>query len=70
MSQFLPRSLNQLADYDVGKIEEGDVEETYAHAVAIEGYESITSKVFNCFLDIALPAQVGLIVLFKSSFCS
>ncbi|KAL3761386.1 hypothetical protein ACHAW5_004999 [Stephanodiscus triporus] len=34
MSQFLPRSLNQVADYDVGKIEEGDVEETYAHAVA------------------------------------
>ena len=34
MSQFLPRSLNQVADYDVGKIEEGDVEETYAIAVA------------------------------------
>lgn len=34
MSQFLPRSLNQVADYDVGKIQEGDVEETYAQAVA------------------------------------
>jgi RIO kinase 1 len=34
MSQFLPRSLNQVADYDVVKIEEGDVEETYAIAVA------------------------------------
>ncbi|KAL3817018.1 hypothetical protein ACHAXA_002930 [Cyclostephanos tholiformis] len=34
MSQFLPRSLNQVADYDVGKIEEGDVEVTYAIAVA------------------------------------
>ena len=34
MSQFLPRSLNQVADYDVSKIEEGDVEETYAVAVA------------------------------------
>ena len=35
MSQFLPRSLNQVADYEVGKIEEGDVEETYAEAVAL-----------------------------------
>ena len=34
MSQFLPRSLNQVADYDIQKIEDGDVEETYAHAVA------------------------------------
>lgn len=42
MSQFLPRSLNQLADYDVGKIEEGDVEETYAHAVAaLTGNEDV-----------------------------
>ncbi|KAL7535428.1 hypothetical protein ACHAXR_006482 [Thalassiosira sp. AJA248-18] len=42
MSQFLPRSLNQLADYDVGKIEEGDVEEMYAHAVAaLTGNEDV-----------------------------
>ena len=42
MSQFLPRSLNQVADYDVGKIEEGDVEETYAHAVAaLTGNEDV-----------------------------
>jgi RIO kinase 1 len=34
MSQFLPRSLNQVADYDIQKIADGDVEETYAHAVA------------------------------------
>jgi len=45
MSQFLPRSLNQLADYDVGKIEEGDVEETYAHAVAaLTGNENVVKK--------------------------
>lgn len=46
MSQFLPRSLNQVADYDVGKIEEGDVEETYAHAVAaLTGNEDVVEAV-------------------------
>jgi len=34
MSQFLPRSLNQIKDYDVKKILDGDVEETYALAVS------------------------------------
>ena len=34
MSSFLPRSLNQVADYDVRQIEKGEVEEIYAHAVA------------------------------------
>ena len=34
MSSFLPRSLNQVADYDIQKLENGEVEETYAHAVA------------------------------------
>jgi len=34
MSQFLPRSLSQIKDYDVKKILDGDVEETYALAVS------------------------------------
>lgn len=34
MSQFLPRSLNQVADHEIKKLEDGDVEDTYAHAVA------------------------------------
>jgi RIO kinase 1 len=34
MSSFLPRSLNQMADYDIRQLENGEVEETYAHAVA------------------------------------
>ncbi len=34
MSQFLPRSLNQVAEQDVQKIEDGEAEETYANAVA------------------------------------
>lgn len=34
MSQFLPRSLNQLAEHEIAKIQEGDVEDTYALAVA------------------------------------
>jgi len=46
MSQFLPRSLNQLADYDVGKIAEGDVEAMYAHAVAaLTGNEDVVAAV-------------------------
>eukprot|EP00538_Stauroneis_constricta_P013001 CAMPEP_0119556870 /NCGR_PEP_ID=MMETSP1352-20130426/8686_1 /TAXON_ID=265584 /ORGANISM="Stauroneis constricta, Strain CCMP1120" /LENGTH=603 /DNA_ID=CAMNT_0007603881 /DNA_START=96 /DNA_END=1907 /DNA_ORIENTATION=+ len=34
MSSFLPRSLNQMAEYEIQKLEDGDVEETYANAVA------------------------------------
>eukprot|EP00934_Nitzschia_sp_Nitz4_P007105 Nitzschia sp. Nitz4//scaffold35_size145790//132033//133842//NITZ4_003058-RA/size145790-augustus-gene-0.93-mRNA-1//1//CDS//3329549208//7095//frame0 len=34
MSSFLPRSLNQVADYDVQQIEKGEVEADYAQAVA------------------------------------
>lgn len=34
MSSFLPRSLNQVAEYDIQQLENGQVEETYAHAVA------------------------------------
>jgi len=34
MSQFLPRSLNQVADHEIRKLEEGEVEDTYARAVA------------------------------------
>jgi RIO kinase 1 len=34
MSSFLPRSLNQLAEYDIQKLKDGEVEDTYALAVA------------------------------------
>ena len=34
MSQFLPRSLNQVAEVDIQMMADGEVEETYAHAVA------------------------------------
>ncbi|KAG7356258.1 serine/threonine protein kinase [Nitzschia inconspicua] len=34
MSSFLPRSLNQMADYDIRQLENGQVEESYAQAVA------------------------------------
>jgi len=34
MSQFLPRSLNQVAEVDIHNMDMGDVEETYAEAVA------------------------------------
>jgi RIO kinase 1 len=34
MSQFLPRSLNQVAEVDIQMMADGQVEETYAHAVA------------------------------------
>ena len=45
MSSFLPRSLNQVADYDVRQIEKGEVEETYAHAVAaLTGNQEVVEK--------------------------
>eukprot|EP00984_Skeletonema_dohrnii_P030375 scaffold21775_cov82-Skeletonema_dohrnii-CCMP3373.AAC.1 len=50
MSQFLPRSLNQVADYEdeVSKIQEGDVEETYALAVAaLTGNEDVVNKLMT-----------------------
>lgn len=34
MSQFLPRSLCQVAEHEIKKLEDGEVEETYAYAVA------------------------------------
>ena len=34
MSSFLPRSLNQVADYDIAQIQKGRAEEGYASAVA------------------------------------
>lgn len=34
MSSFLPRSLNQVAEYDIEKLSQGEVEATYANAVA------------------------------------
>ena len=34
MSSFLPRSLNQVADHEIQKLEQGEVEETFAKAVA------------------------------------
>jgi len=34
MSQFLPRSLNQVQDYDIQQIQQGNIDETYALAVA------------------------------------
>jgi RIO kinase 1 len=34
MSSFLPRSLNQVAEYEIAKLATGEVEETYANAVA------------------------------------
>jgi len=46
MSQFLPRSLNQLKETDIQKIQTGDVEEMYAHAVA-----AMTSNIKKDSLD-------------------
>lgn len=34
MSQFLPRSLQQVADHEIEALQAGEVEDTYAHAVA------------------------------------
>jgi RIO kinase 1 len=46
MSSFLPRSLNQVAEYDVQKLERGEVEETYANAVAsLTGNQNVVDAV-------------------------
>jgi RIO kinase 1 len=34
MSSFLPRSLHQVADYDIKQLQNGEVEDSYAHSVA------------------------------------
>ena len=48
MSSFLPRSLNQVAEYDIKKLEKGDVEETYAIAVAsLTGNQEVVDAVTN-----------------------
>jgi len=46
MSSFLPRSLNQVAEYDIQKLEQGDVEESYATAVAsLTGNQDVVDAV-------------------------
>ena len=46
MSQFLPRSLNQVAELDIQMMEDGDVEETYANAVAaLTGNKDVVNAV-------------------------
>mmetsp|Transcript_3057 Transcript_3057/g.4459 ORF Transcript_3057/g.4459 Transcript_3057/m.4459 type:complete len:594 (+) Transcript_3057:112-1893(+) len=48
MSQFLPRSLNQVAELDIQMMEDGEVEETYAHAVAaLTGNRDVIDAVAN-----------------------
>jgi RIO kinase 1 len=48
MSQFLPRSLNQVAELDIQMMEEGEVEETYAHAVAaLTGNQEVVDAVIK-----------------------
>lgn len=48
MSSFLPRSLNQVADYDIQQINKGEVEETYAHAVAaLTGNQDVVENYKN-----------------------
>jgi len=59
MSSFLPRSLNQVADYDVKQIERGDVEETYAIAVsALTGNQDAVEK-FNAYQNCTDPLPAG-----------
>lgn len=46
MSQFLPRSLNQVAETDIKMMADGDVEETYAKAVAsLTGNQDVVDAV-------------------------
>jgi len=48
MSQFLPRSLNQVADVDIKMMVDGEVEETYANAIAeLTGNQIVVDAVAN-----------------------
>lgn len=48
MSQFLPRSLNQVAEYDIAQLQQGQAEETYANAVAaLTGNEEVINTVIR-----------------------
>ncbi len=61
MSSFLPRSLNQVADYDVRQIEKGEVEETYAHAVAaLTGNQDVVEKFRNYQMGEGLAENTDL----------
>jgi len=55
MSQFLPRSLNQVAETDIKMMADGDVEETYAKAVAsLTGNQDVVDAVAKKQKKVAL----------------
>jgi len=55
MSQFLPRSLNQVAELDIQMMVDGEVEETYAHAVAaLTGNQEVVDAVVRKQKQVAL----------------
>jgi len=61
MSQFLPRSLNQVAELDIQMMEDGDVEETYAHAVAaLTGNSDVVDAVAKKQKKVALDFNGGV----------
>jgi RIO kinase 1 len=51
MSQFLPRSLNQMAEYDILKMERGQVEESYASVIASRLVPAINNDVATTRTD-------------------
>ncbi len=58
MSQFLPRSLNQVAELDIQMMEDGEVEETYAHAVAaLTGNKDVVDAVVKKQKKLALDLE-------------
>jgi RIO kinase 1 len=60
MSQFLPRSLNQVAEQDVADIQKGNVEESYATAVAALLPTQSTSKdILTSVMNRKQNAKVG-----------
>lgn len=62
MSSFLPRSLDQVADYDIRQLENGEVEETYAHAVAaLTGNQDVVDAYQNYQEGQGLPTATDLI---------
>lgn len=62
MSQFLPRSLNQVADVDIKQMEMGEVEDSYAEAVAaLTGNRDVVAAVVQKQRQISLEGGHDLL---------
>lgn len=71
MSSFLPRSLNQVAEYEIAKLAKGEVEETYANAVAsMTGNKAVVDAVAQKVGNGATVQSVAALLVTKDTAMS